>query len=352
MFHQKQIDFDNNYDFNDVTDIIHMKEKEKATQQIFPNYSDTSFFTEPLAKITSNSPTQNSAKTLTLPSVLSPTNLSAMQQHLPLFNELFNDDFLIQAVDDISTFNSVNEDANQIKNSNNSTLANKTEIVQPQKDLHTNKLENNDITTQKFKNHQNILFSPLNYYKVDITKPFDEQLKDTSLKINPFLLGFEPQKYWVTMRHDHTFNQIVNYFRSRLSKNTMFMYKLYNMLLLTTKVPQLKSIVGVFWINKFVFCVERDKIARMLGLSNNCVNGALFNMQGNFPTHGFIEVTSDNLKEFGLTENSIKFQVDVFYYAHKDRTFSMRNMTADEINDIKYKNENKRIYRSKQKTKL
>ena len=129
------------------------------------------------------------------------------------------------------------------------------------------------------------------------------------------------------------------------------MYKLYNMLLLTSKLPQLKNIVGVFWINKFVFCVEREKIARMLGLSDNCVNGALFNMQGNFPTHGFIEVTSDNLKEVGLSENCIKFQVDVYYYTHKDRTFTMRCMTAEEINDIKYKNENKRIYRPKPKLK-
>ncbi|KAK8834611.1 hypothetical protein M9Y10_013194 [Tritrichomonas musculus] len=348
MIRSKQNLRENSNANNDQSDMVQMTEKEKTTQDIFSKYLDPSFFTEPLGNLPSNQISQSSTKGSTLPAFFVQSNLSPISQHFNYFNEIFNDDYYFPVIEDVLSFDNFNKEASQNINSSNS-IVNKKEISLLPKNFAST--ENDDSSSLKSKNSKNSKLSTINYVKLDASKSFEEKLKDNSLKINPFILGFEPQKYWVTMRHDHTFCQIVHYFRSRLSKNTMFMYKLYNMLLLTTKVPQLKNVVGVFWVNKFVFCVEREKIARMLGLSENCVNGALFNMQGNFPTHGFIEVTSSNLKEYGLTENNIKFQVDVYYYAHKDRSFTMRSMTAEEINDIKYKNENKRIYRPKPKAK-
>ena len=70
-----------------------------------------------------------------------------------------------------------------------------------------------------------------------------------------------------------------------------FPFKLFNALKLTQQCPEFLPHVGVEWTTDTVFRVHRAAFARLLGVKT--VEGGLFHQQGNFPSHGFVEIKSD-----------------------------------------------------------
>ncbi|KAH0788351.1 hypothetical protein GPJ56_007825 [Histomonas meleagridis] len=124
---------------------------------------------------------------------------------------------------------------------------------------------------------------------------FDEFINDSSITINPYELGFIPKTAWEN--EQVPFGSIVSsFFRKRNSSQTKFTYKLYNALKLSEKMPEFIPHIGIEWATDTIIRVHREAFARLLGVKT--IEGSLFHQQGNFPSHGFTELSfrdSDNL---------------------------------------------------------
>jgi hypothetical protein len=104
--------------------------------------------------------------------------------------------------------------------------------------------------------------------------------------VNPRELGFIP----LTRREgEHTFGgAIAEFFRRKSRSTARFLHKLYNVLKISEAHPALYPFVGVRWVTDTVIMVDKVKFARLLAIK--AIDGSLFHRQGNFPTHGFVEL--------------------------------------------------------------
>ena len=119
---------------------------------------------------------------------------------------------------------------------------------------------------------------------------FDKVCLDASVTVNPRRLGFVPASAW--SNDAVPFGVLVaTFFRKRNSMHCKFPFKLYNALKLTQQCPEFLAHVGVEWVTDSVFRVHRTEFARLLGVKT--VEGGLFHQQGNFPSHGFVELPFD-----------------------------------------------------------
>ena len=130
---------------------------------------------------------------------------------------------------------------------------------------------------------------------------FDEVCADPTIMVNPRRLGFIPSCAWST--ENVSFGILVTtFFRKRNSMHSKFPYKLYNALKLSEMCPEFTEHLGIQWVTDIVFRVHRNNFARLIGVKT--VEGGLFHQQGNFPSHGFIELPfeeSDALsREYGF----------------------------------------------------
>ncbi|OHT13639.1 hypothetical protein TRFO_16197 [Tritrichomonas foetus] len=137
---------------------------------------------------------------------------------------------------------------------------------------------------------------------------FEEICNDPAITINPRQMEFIPETAWND--DEISFGALVNtFFRKRNSTYCKFPFKLYNALKLAEHMPQYIPHVGVQWVNDKVIKVDREPFARLIGVKT--VEGGLFHQQGNFPSHGFIELTyveSDRLSRamnFGPADLSV-----------------------------------------------
>jgi hypothetical protein len=122
--------------------------------------------------------------------------------------------------------------------------------------------------------------------------PSDEEFADAVANVaevvSPQNLGFIPASAWSS--DAMTFGQIVEgFFQKRNSSHCRFPHKLFNALRLATAAPHLARHIGVEWVTATVIRVHKLVFARLLKLS--AVDGSLFHQQGNFPSHGFVELT-------------------------------------------------------------
>ena len=116
---------------------------------------------------------------------------------------------------------------------------------------------------------------------------FEEVCMDPSIVLNPRQLGFIPSSSWST--ESMTFGMLVTtFFRRRNSMHCKFPYKLFNALRLSELFPEFIEHLGIQWVTDVVFWVHRRNFARLLGVKT--VEGGLFHQQGNFPSHGFVEL--------------------------------------------------------------
>jgi hypothetical protein len=117
-------------------------------------------------------------------------------------------------------------------------------------------------------------------------------LNETAQLISPQTLGFMPSSYWLNT--SLSFGALVaKFFHRKNNASCRFPHKLYNALLLVENDPTLFSLVGVKWLTNEVFLVDKFVFGRLLGIAS--FDGGLFHWQGNFPSHGFIELTPDQI---------------------------------------------------------
>lgn len=119
---------------------------------------------------------------------------------------------------------------------------------------------------------------------------FEEVCMNPAIVINPKRLGFIPQCAWLSSNVRLTFGALVeNFFRKRNSIHCKFPDKLYNALKLSEAFPEFRDHLGIQWVNDVVIRVHRNNFARLIGVKT--VEGGLFHQQGNFPSHGFVELS-------------------------------------------------------------
>lgn len=180
------------------------------------------------------------------------------------------------------------------------------------------------------------------------TQSFNMAMSNRSLVFQPMTLSFEPYEYWLFQERSLSFNDLVcKFFRHNKTNFTKFMYKLYDMLRITTVFPSLKQAVGVYFINDVAISVDKYAMINMLSLNPKNVDGSLFHKQGNFPTHGFIEVTSENYKEAGFTKNPVYKSKSIRILFNKDHKFVNKVMSTAELDAIAYENKSKKAYKRK-----
>jgi hypothetical protein len=116
--------------------------------------------------------------------------------------------------------------------------------------------------------------------------------------LHPRDLGFLPLQWPDT---PHTFGDLVRrFFQKRNSSHTRFLHKLFNALKIEEHEPVLYDGVGVKWVSDDLIQVDKHKFGRLLGIRS--IDGSLFHKQGNFPSHGFVELTLGQAKRFLTTE--------------------------------------------------
>jgi hypothetical protein len=137
---------------------------------------------------------------------------------------------------------------------------------------------------------------------------FEEVCADPTVVLNPKGLGFIPFSAWPG--DSITFGQLVNtFFRRRNSVHCKFPCKVFNALKLSEACPDFRQHLGIQWVTDEIFRVHRTNFARLIGVKT--VEGGLFHQQGNFPSHGFVELPfaeSDNISRahgFGPCDLSV-----------------------------------------------
>jgi hypothetical protein len=129
---------------------------------------------------------------------------------------------------------------------------------------------------------------PFIYLQSTDPPPFEAACKDPTLTIDPCTLGLIPRDTWP--KGALPLGVIVaTFFQKRNSKHWNFPSKLYNALLITEECPPLYRYLGIRWVTDEVIVVEKFIFARLLGVRS--IDGSLFHQQGNFPSHGFMELS-------------------------------------------------------------
>jgi hypothetical protein len=137
------------------------------------------------------------------------------------------------------------------------------------------------------------------------TDEFSRICTDPSVKLNPRRLGFIPSHFW--QGRDLTFGELVtDFFQRKNNSNSRFSHKLYNALKISESSPTLAAFVGIGWVSDRILKVDKKAFARLLGIKT--IDGSLFHQQGNFPSHGFVEVKSD--EAVGKVPKSVLDTVD------------------------------------------
>jgi hypothetical protein len=129
----------------------------------------------------------------------------------------------------------------------------------------------------------------------DAESEFAAISNDAAVTFDPRELGFVPANFWKDRQF--TFGELVReFFQKKNSANTRFLHKLYNALRIAESDPFYAEFVGLEWVNEKVIRIDKKKFARLMGIK--AIDGSLFHQQGNFPSHGFIEVGAQNCREF------------------------------------------------------
>jgi hypothetical protein len=110
---------------------------------------------------------------------------------------------------------------------------------------------------------------------------------DCRATFNPHHLGFIPSSAWTDA--EVRFGDLVtDFFQRKNNANCRFSHKLYNALRITRSDRFYFHYIGVEWLSQDVMKVDKHIFAQLLGIKS--VDGSLFHQQGNFPSHGFVEL--------------------------------------------------------------
>jgi hypothetical protein len=136
--------------------------------------------------------------------------------------------------------------------------------------------------------------SSLTTVESDWDSEFDNICRDSQVTFNARELGFIPSAHWDN--RELTFGALVsNHFQKKSGSNTRFFHKLYNALKISEFDGFYAEYVGVEWVTDRVIKIDKKKFARLLKI--HAIEGSLFHRQGNFPSHGFRELSPAEAKE-------------------------------------------------------
>ena len=157
---------------------------------------------------------------------------------------------------------------------------------------------------------------------------FEKAIKDPNLKFNPQKLGFIPSTFWSNA--DMTFGEIVStFFQRKNNSKCRFPHKLYNALIFSHMDENMFDLIGVKWLDDKILKVNQSIFARLLGIK--AIEGSLFHQQGNFPSHGFVEIDPSIVKQidpnFDFSKNRL--------LTHTDGVF-VRGCTEKQIASCKW----------------
>ncbi|KAH0785310.1 hypothetical protein GPJ56_010721 [Histomonas meleagridis] len=168
---------------------------------------------------------------------------------------------------------------------------------------------------------------------------FNSICSDQGVKFNPHRLGFIPHSYW--QDKEMTFGELVReFFQRKNNANSRFYHKLYNALKIVEDDPFYIDFIGIEWVNEKVLKVDKFVFARLLGIKT--IDGSLFHQQGNFPSHGFVELGSQEASEYvDKSElNGVDFD-KVRLLVHQSGIF-IKGCDEDTIENCKWKSSRKR----------
>lgn len=158
---------------------------------------------------------------------------------------------------------------------------------------------------------------------------FEAAMLDKSLIINPKKMGFIPSSFWTDK--DISFNEIVSdFFQRKNNSNCRFIHKLYNALKMVEYDQKFIPIVGIQWIDDSILRINRMVIAQLLRIK--AIEGSLFHQQGNFPSHGFVELEPADVRKIFP---NFDFSIDRLL-SHKDHIF-VKGCTEEEVLKCKWK---------------
>jgi hypothetical protein len=162
---------------------------------------------------------------------------------------------------------------------------------------------------------------------------YQDALADSNLIISPQSLGFLPSNYWMNL--DSSVGDLVStFFRRKNNANCRFPHKLYNALELVEHDRNFYNLLGVQWITNEIFKVDKLIFGRLLGIGS--IDGGLFHRQGNFPSHGFAELSTTEFED--LRRNVDVSDIDhdrVRLLVHRGGSFS-RTSNEDSVTSCKW----------------
>jgi hypothetical protein len=168
---------------------------------------------------------------------------------------------------------------------------------------------------------------------------FAELCQNASATLNPASLGFIPVYFWTNK--EFGFGDLVyDFFQRKNNVNGRFLHKLHNALRISMISTSWAELVGVQWAAPFVIRVNKGQFARLLGLQT--IEGGLFHQQGNFRTHGFVELNREQVTAYcpTLDVSQVDFD-DVRLLIHKPGIF-VKNCTEQQLKELQDRMNEKR----------
>ena len=168
---------------------------------------------------------------------------------------------------------------------------------------------------------------PINWSPEDVQ--FFTLCRDASIKLNPHALHFIPAAFWADT--EFSFGDLVyDFFQRKNNNNSRFPYKLFNALSISHNCPSLSPFMGVKWVSNSILQVDKREFARLLGIKS--IDGSLFHQQGNFPSHGFLELKASDFPLYDIPPEIVEI-VDfdnIRLLVHSAGIF-VKNCTEDSI---------------------
>jgi hypothetical protein len=141
-------------------------------------------------------------------------------------------------------------------------------------------------------------------------------------RFDPQELGFIPPDRWKS--GDVRLGDVIEkFFKARSSKVLRFEHKLWNALALTNREPRLYSLIGVKWVTPTVLKVDRNVFGRFLNVTRPAA--ALYNNQGSFMTHGFVEVWLRDVPDISDEDTADLDESVVRLFQHAADSFNMQS---------------------------
>jgi hypothetical protein len=155
-----------------------------------------------------------------------------------------------------------------------------------------------------------------------------------SFLVNPIDLGFIPRDAWQIQPIPFA-GIIPSFFQRRNKIPFTFPCKLVTALLITEHIPQSFAVVGVRWLGCDVIMVDGPVFARLLNVK--AVEAGLFHQQGNFPSHGFVELPFEDCQ--GMANDAGFRQFDkskIRFFRHSSGEFR-RGLEHFDLEKLKWR---------------